>query len=407
MTPKTIAIIGAGERGAYFARLVERNNPPGKIVAVAEPRAQYRQALVECHAIPAGNVFASWQEFVARPRLCDAVVSTLDREHVGPAVACLQRGYDMLLEKPMGVTLAECRRIAAAQRKSKRIVGVCHSLRYQKGFRRVKELIAGGAIGQVMTLDLIEQVSFWHQAHSFVRGNWGNSRRSSPMLLAKSCHDLDYIAYLVDRPCRQVSSFGHRGYFRRANMPAGATPRCTDGCPHEPTCAYSAIRTYVNTSREHWPASVVSADHSREAHLRAIRTGPYGRCVWQCDNDVVDHQVVALEFAGHVTATFTMTGFTQGGGRRLRVHGTRGELHFDERSILIKMFAGQSERRIKLAAEHGGHGGGDPRVVTEWLAALRSRDDSRIVANAQESLKTHAIVFAAERSRVERRTVAL
>lgn len=161
MTPKTIAILGAGERGAYFARLIEQNNPPGKVIAVAEPRTDYRQAFVQRHAIPAGNVFASWQDFVTRPRLCDAVVvSTLDREHVGPAVACLKRGYDMLLEKPMGVTLAECRQIAAAQRKFGSIVGVCHSLRHHKGFRMVKELIAGGAIGRVMTLDLIEQVGF-------------------------------------------------------------------------------------------------------------------------------------------------------------------------------------------------------------------------------------------------------
>ena len=405
---KTVAILGAGERGSYFARLVEQNDPPGKVIAVAEPRDEYRQALAKRHAIPAANVFASWREFVARPRLGDAVViATPDRDHAGPAIACLNLGYDLLLEKPMGVTLAECRRIAAAQRRAKRIVGVCHSLRYQRGFRRVKELIAGGAIGEVVTLDLLEQVGFWHQAHSYVRGNWANSRRASPMLLAKSCHDLDYIAYLVDRPCRQVSSFGRRSYFHRANMPAGAPARCSDGCPHEPTCAYSALRAYVNTSREHWPASVISHDHSREAHLRAIQTGPYGRCVWRCDNDAVDHQVVALEFAGHVTATFTMTAFTQGGGRRLRVHGTEGELHFDERTITIKTFADRGERRIELGAETGGHGGGDARVAAEWLTALRTRDETGLVANAQESLRTHALVFAAERSRLTGRTVWL
>ena len=408
MKAKTIAIIGAGGRGQLFADTIHRHAALGRVVAVAEPIADRRQWLVQRCGIEPANAFDGWQQFVAQPKLCDAVViSTLDREHAGPAVACLKKGYDLLLEKPIGVTLAECRRIEAAQRASGRIVAVCHSLRYQKWFRRVKDLIAGGAIGRLMTLDLIEQVGYWHQAHSFVRGNWGNASRASFMLLAKSCHDLDYLAWLVEKPCRRVSSFGHRSYFRRELMPAGATARCTDGCPHEPTCAYSAIRAYVDANRKVWPANAISLDHRRKAHLRAIQTGPYGRCVWRCDNDVVDHQVVALEFAGEVTATFTMTGFTKDGGRRLRAHGTHGELQFDEKQIVLKTFGRAADRRLKVSAEAGGHGGGDERVVRAWLKALHSGDAAGVVANAQESLRTHTIVFAAERSRLEGRTITL
>ena len=120
----------------------------GQVVAVAEPREAYRQKLVDEHGIPAGNVFARWEEFVKRPKLCDAVViATMDREHVGPAVACLQLGYDLLLEKPMATTLEDCQAIERAQRKSGAVVGVCHSLRYHRGFRKVRDLVAGGAIG--------------------------------------------------------------------------------------------------------------------------------------------------------------------------------------------------------------------------------------------------------------------
>ncbi len=406
MSPKTIAILGAGARGTGFAGLIKRYSYLAKVTAVAEPRADYREAMVSTHDIPRHQVFSDWREFVARPRMADAVViATMDRDHAGPAVACMELGYDVLLEKPMATTIEDCRAIEAAQRRTGRIVGVCHSLRYHKGFSKVKELIAGGAIGELVTLDQIEQVTYWHQAHSFVRGNWGKEADSTFMLMAKSCHDIDYISYLVDRPCLKVSSFGALNYFRRDKAPAGSTDRCTDACPLEPTCPYSAIKAYVLADREVWPACVPSTDHSYEAHMEAIRTGPYGRCVWKCDSDVVDHQIVSMQFEGDVTATFTMTAFTQDEGRVLRAHGTLGDLRFDEGSITIKTFADNNVTRIDLAQEAGGHGGGDAQVMREWLMALASQDSRHLVANAQESLKTHSIVFAAEKSRREGITV--
>ena len=404
--PKTIAILGAGGRGAGFAFTLRQYSYLGKVTAVAEPREAYRDAMAHENDIPRNQVFSDWREFVARPAMADAVViATMDQEHVGPAVACMELGYDILLEKPMATSLEDCRAIEAAQRRTGRIVAVCHSLRYHKGFSKVKELVVGGAIGDLVTLDQLEQVTYWHQAHSFVRGNWGKESAATFMLMTKSCHDIDYIAYLVDRPCLKVSSFGGLYYFRRDKAPVGSAERCTDACPLEPSCAYSAIKAYVNGNREGWPGNVVSPDHSYEAHLAAIRTGPYGRCVWKCDNDVVDHQTVNMQFAGDVTATFTMTGFTQDHGRLLRVHGTLGALTFDQHSITLKTYADNNVSRIDIGDEQGGHGGGDTRVVREWLLALHSRDDRKLVANAQESLKTHSIVFAAEKSRREGRTV--
>ena len=227
------------------------------------------------------------------------------------------------------------------------------------------------------------------------------------MLMSKSCHDLDYLSYLVDRPCLRVSSFGALSFFRRDQAPPGSTDRCTDPCPVEPGCPYSALQAYVHSKLTEWPADVGSREHSFEAHLQAIRTGPYGRCVWKCDNDVVDHQTVNLQFADDVTATFTMTAFTLNGARLLRVHGTQGEIRFDERGITLNTFADRNVQQFTLGAELGGHSGGDVRVVHEWLLALHSRDDSQVVANAQESLKTHTIVFAAEQSRREGRQVAI
>ena len=408
LTKKRVAILGAGGRGSGFGQLVREFGHLAEVVAVAEPRDSYRDGFAREHKLPADRVFKSWQEFCAQPKLADAVIiCTMDRDHVGPAVACLDKGYDVLLEKPMATSLADCCATEQAQRRSGAIMGVCHSLRYQKGFRRVKEIVDAGTIGRVMTLDQLEQVGYWHQAHSFVRGNWGNEGRSTFMLLAKSCHDIDYIAYLIGKPCLRVSSCGALSHFCRANAPAGSTDRCTDGCAAEATCPYSAIRTYVHGHRDRWPAAAIAYEHTYDAHMAAIKSGPYGRCVYRSDNDVVDHQVALMEFADDVTATFTMTAFTQGGGRKLRVHGDKGDLEFTEDKIIVRTFGDNNVAEIKLGQEVGGHGGGDTRVVQEWLLALHSRNDSGIVANAQESLRTHTIVFAAEKARHEKRMVAI
>lgn len=406
--PKEIAIIGAGGRGRLFARLIREMPHLARVTAVAEPREENRAPIIQNDKVPPARVFNTWEEFVQHPKMCDAVIiATMDRMHVGPTVACLKKGYDVLLEKPIGVTLEECRQIEAAQRQTGKIVCVAHSLRYHKGFRKVKELLDAGVIGRIITLDLIEQVAWWHQAHSFVRGNFGNESRASFMLLAKSCHDIDYIYYLLQRPCLSVSSYGALTYFKRENAPAASTERCTDPCPVEPVCHYSAIKQYVQIDRTSWPASACSQDHSQEAHMEAIRTGPYGRCVWKCDNDVVDHQVVAMQFADEITATFTMTAFTLHGGRRMRVHGTLGELFFSEDEIQINTFADKNVQKIAIFPEKGGHGGGDMRLTRDWLAALHAQDDSLVVANAQESLRSHTIAFAAEKARRENRVVKL
>jgi predicted dehydrogenase len=406
--PITVAVLGAGMRGHLFGEILAELAHLATVVAVAEPRSAYREAFAARHGLQRDRVFSTWQEFAARPRLADAViVATMDRDHLDPAVACLAQGYDMLLEKPMAATLDECEALERAQRASGALVAVCHSLRYQKGFARLRALVAAGRVGRILSVDQLEQVGFEHYAHSYVRGNWGNAGRATPMLLAKSCHDLDYLSHLVGRAPRRVSSFGHLSHFRPEYAPEGSTDRCTDGCRVEHTCPYSAIKQYVQTDRTRWPAAVIAHDHTAEAHLEAISTGPYGRCVWRADNDVVDHQVVAIEYDDHVTATLTMTGFTQRQGREVRVHGTEGEARFDEHAGVIELrtFAGHDVETIRLGPEPGEHGGGDHRVMRAWLEAIRRRDPGLILTDVQASLATHAIAFAAEASRLSGRTV--
>ena len=402
-----VAILGAGGRGQGFSSILGNRPHRAKVVGVAEPRDAYREKVAKDHGLDPKAQFKGWRDFLAAPKFADAVViATMDREHREPAVACLEKGYHVLLEKPMAVTLEDCRLIEAAQRRSGKVVAVCHSLRYHKAFRKLRDLASEGRLGRLITLDQLEQVGYWHQAHSFVRGNWANQGRSSFMLMAKSCHDIDYIAYLVGKPCLRVSSFGALTHFKADQAPPGATDRCTDGCPAENSCPYSAVRLYAQGDLNRWPANTIGLEHTMEAHMKALREGPYGRCVYKVDNDVVDHQVVTMEFADDITATFTMTGFTQDMGRKIRVHGTAGDAEFDEGGITLKTY-GTTRERIDFAAESGGHGGGDDRVVDNWLDAVEKADPTLALANAQESLRTHTIVFAAEKARLERRVVEL
>jgi predicted dehydrogenase len=250
----------------------------------------------------------------------------------------------------------------------------------------------------------VEAVGDWHQAHSYVRGNWRREDESSPMLLSKSCHDLDWLRYVMGEPIHRVSSFGRLSCFNAEHAPEGAAERCLD-CPVEPECPYSAVKIYLTRARAGdfgWPVCVLAAESSAEAIRQALREGPYGRCVYRCDNDVVDHQVVDLEFGGGKTGTFMMTAFAAG-GRRTRLFGSHGEIHGDWRYIRLTRFLDDSTETIDTQAAsetiRGGHGGGDGGLMDSFLAACYENDPSRILSGPAETLETHLAVFAAERAR--------
>lgn len=409
----TFAVIGAGGRGRALTQWVGDHPDSGQVVAVADPVDARRQAIASAHDIPAENQFETWQELLNRPKLADVLLNTtMDLEHVDSSVKALDSGYHMLLEKPMATTLEDCIAIDEARRRNDRIVSVCHSQRYHKVYAELKSLLDEGTIGQLLSFDQLEGVGHLHMSHSFIRGNWGNEARSSFMLMTKSCHDIDLLAFLADRPCRRVSSFGALSYFKPENAPAGAPKYCIEGCPHESTCPYSAVKLYLHSQDQHWFAGHAGfLEMTHDEQLQALKTGPYGRCVWQTDNDVVDHQVVSLDFEGDVTATFTMTGLTAGGmdGRFIRLHGTEGCLRADIRqnSIDLWRFADNSHLHFELAHEEGGHGGADSNIMANLVQALRTNDPSGVLTGTAESLESHRIVFAAEKARREKRVVEL
>ena len=407
MQQVTVAVIGAGGRGTGYAGYALGLPDQMKVVGVAEPRDHYRQTLATQHAIPAGRVFTDWRQAAAVPRFADAVIiATQDAMHRGPAEAFARLGYHILLEKPMAPNAADCRAIVAAAKQAGVLFGVCHVLRYTRYTQGLKALLDSGRIGEIVSVQHLEPVGYWHQAHSFVRGNWRSEAQSSCMLLAKSCHDLDWLRYIVGRPCRKVSSFGNLKHFRADQKPAGSADRCLE-CAVEATCPYSARKIYlgrVAAGQTGWPVNVVSPDTSAEAITQALREGPYGRCVYACDNDVVDHQVVNLEFEGGATASFTMTAFSKAAHRQTRIFGTRGQITGDGVKLRVFDFLTDTEEVIDTETSAdgsllSGHGGGDFGLMQAFVKALATGDARHILSGPDETLESHLMVFAAETAR--------
>jgi predicted dehydrogenase len=404
----TVAVVGAGHRSRLYSRWALDHPDKMKVVAVAEPDAVRRAALADEHRVPAGMRFASWEGLLAGGKVADAVINgTMDRLHYASSMALIGAGYHVLLEKPIAMTEPEVRGLIAAAGAHGRTVMICHVLRYAPFYATIKELIVGGRIGEIVSIHTGENVSYHHMATAFVRGRWRREDQSSPMMLAKCCHDLDILAWLMSGvPVRTVASAGALSQFRVENAPPGSTDRCLNGCAVEATCPYSA-RMYVANGM--WPAYAwESIEHignpTEDDKVESLKTNnPYGRCVWRCDNDVVDHQSVLVQFENGVTATHDMFCATARPSRTIHVVGSRGEIEGDMEAgrIVVRRPEwaardGYAEEKIVLGVTGDGHGGGDFRLVEDFIATLRGEATSRGATRIEDSLTGHLIAFAAD-----------
>jgi predicted dehydrogenase len=412
----TFALVGAGNRGAdVYAGYLLRHPDAGRLVAAADPHPVRLARVAAAHGLVESARFASADDLFAVGRIADVlVIATPDAAHVEIAERALALGYHLLLEKPLAPDVGGVRRIARAARTHGPSVTVAHVLRYTPFFRTIKRVLDEGALGSLMTIEHVEHIGHWHFAHSYVRGNWRNEATSSPMILAKACHDLDALRWLVGAPCRDVASFGRLGHFRPEEAPAGAGDRCV-ACDVEPDCPYSALRIYLGrfADTDAWPISVITPDPSPEGRLEALRTGPYGRCVYRCDNDVADHQVTALSFANGVSASLSVHAFSEANTRTVALHGSHGELEgsLDAGTLVVRDFVRGTTRDLSVSHAAGRHAGGDDGLMhdlTERLArALAGSDGVTMPTSWEASLDSHAMAFAAERSRKEGRVVPL
>ena len=409
----TAAIAGLGSRGKDVYAPMSRLFPEKlKITAVADPDPSRAMQMREEYRIEEDRCFGSAEEMLEQPRLADVmIIATQDRQHVRQAVRAMERGYDILLEKPVSPELDECREIVRRAEELKRKVVVCHVLRYTPFYQTVKSLLDAGRIGEVVSVMAVENVGYWHQAHSFVRGSWRDSDTTSPMILQKCCHDMDMRLWRTGKTCESVSSYGDTYLFKKEKAPAGAAHRCTGGCRVKEACPFDAEKIYL-TDKETgvlegncgWPANVLTMHPDGESVRRALEEGPYGRCVYYCDNNVVDHQVVNMNMTDGSTVSFTMCGFTADCSRYAKLMGTKGQIIADMGANTIEVTPFGKDAELidvsRMAEDFSGHGGGDRGLVSAFLDFVtgeQSEDDT--ISSVERSLESHYIALAAEESR--------
>lgn len=427
MSAITALVLGAGNRGAnaYGSYGVAHPNELD-IVAVAEPDAPRRARISTAHDIAPDLQFESWEAALARPQLAQvAFITTQDNMHVGPTIAALQAGYDVLLEKPMATSPADCALLVETAERLGRTLQICHVLRYTNFFSTLYDIVRSGRLGDIISIDHRENVAWYHMAHSFVRGNWGIEADSNPMILAKCCHDLDILLWIMGQSVTKLTSYGSLYHFRPQFAPANAPLRCQgdDGqvCPVAATCIHYAPRIYDAESAN--PAGPVPSEYSfspggfmlnaldggnsPQSRWEKLKTSPYGRCVYRCGNDVVDRQVIAMEFANGVPCTFTMHGHSDRENRTMRWDGTKATLYAEfgyDQAQHIRicehggMYNDVKEEIIVPPPATSGHGGGDHGLVRDFLAAVQGRPSHR-QTTARASLESHLLAFAAETSR--------
>jgi hypothetical protein len=413
--PVTAITLGAGSRGNVYGNFAEKFPTLLDIVGVAEPIPLRNERYATKHKIADTNRFNTWERVFERPKFADAIIiTTPDALHYAPCMKALEMGYDILLEKPIAPTEKECRNILALAKKTGRIVAVCHVLRYAPYFVKMKELIAQGAVGEVISIQHLEPIEHMHMSHSYVRGNWHNSKTTTPIILAKSCHDLDIIKWVINKPAKQISAMGDLKWFRKENAPQGSTARCTDGCAVERTCPYSAIKMYYE-QRQRLGVFDLPDDKTKhpEAIMEKLKTTNYGRCVYRMENDQPDHYITNIRFGDNVTASFSMEAFTSYAGRRTRVMGSMGDMVGDMTELVISDFRTGKQTKLVPKAEdvdeyrNSGHGGGDWLLANDFVQAVSQQNPKLLTSTIDESIESHIMAFMAEESRKNNKVMGI
>lgn len=401
--PVTAIVLGAGNRGNIYGGYAVQYPNNLDIIGVAEPIEIRINRFSEKHNISDKNRFKTWEDVFKRPKFADAIIiTTPDDLHYGPCMKALSMGYDILLEKPISPSEQECKNILAKAKSTGKIVAVCHVLRYAPYFVKLKEIIKSSVIGEVVSIQHLEPISYWHMTDSYVRGNWHNSKATTPIILAKSCHDLDIIRWLVDKPTKNIQAFGDLKWFKKENAPTGSTSRCTDGCKIENSCPFSAIQIYYRDRKRLKRFDLPeNAEKHGDAIMEILKTTNYGRCVYKMENDQPDHYTTNILFEGGATASFSMEAFTSYEGRRTRIMGTMGDIVGDMTSFEHTDF--RTGKKTNWKSETDAHGGGDWRLVENWIKAVDEQNASLLSSTIDVSIESHVMGFSAEKSRLNKR----
>jgi predicted dehydrogenase len=414
--PLRTVLIGCGNRGQMFGRMCRDLGDMARIVALADPRDDWRALEAKNNDIPPEHAYRSFEEALGAdsPTADLAIIAASDRVHYAAAMLALEKGCNVLLEKPIAQRPDQAVHMARTATRKGLQVAVQHELRYSPFFRTVREIVQSGHLGRIYSYTHTEHVSYWHFTHSFVRGNYGDVESSNATIVAKACHDLDLIPWVLDDEVTKVSSLGRLDHYTARNRPEGAPERCTDGCPAAETCVHNAAVFYLGP-RTDWPVAMIGTDMSQEARRRRLAASPYGRCVYGGYNDAVDHQSVMMETRHGTLCTLTMHGFSaqEECGRKIRLDGTAGTLRGDmgRGQIMVYERVGapygtKVEPEVIELGDCGGHGGGDARLFEHVLRCFHGGKGEPL-AILQNSIESHLIGWAAEQARLESRVVIM
>lgn len=417
MEPIEAVLVGAGQRGREaIGAFAQRHPDELKFIAVVEPDKAKRNGFAKIHNISKENCFSSYEEFFKHPKIAPLCFNTtMDKLHFPSAMLALEKEYHLFLEKPMTDNPKSCLILAEEAKRRGLMIQICHPLRYTTFYSKIKELIDKKTIGNIISFSMNENVAYWHFAHSFVRGNWGKLENSGPFILTKCCHDMDIATWIANSKVKKVFSAGELQYFCQENAPPNSPMQCTDGCPIEKTCPFYAPAIYL-TDYTDWPVSAISFDRSFEARKKAVQKGPYGKCVFKCNNNVVDNQVVCAEFENGITFNFAVYANSFYPFRTIRIIGTTGEInaHFEKMEIKILRFGqgmgdwgGNSPQPEIIYADKidGAHGGGDTGVIRNFLKQYRENNLQSIEHSLDIAVEGHLLAFAAEHARISEKVI--
>lgn len=421
--PITAIIVGAGHRSFVYSELAKTNPEMLKIVGVADPNPIRRKKAMDYFGFKEDMCFENAEELAKKGKLADTVINgTMDEQHLETAVPLLDAGYDMLLEKPFAPNEEEMRQIVNCAKKNNSKVMICHVLRYTPFYYAIKERIVNGEIGDIINIQTTEHVSYHHLSTSYIRGKWANSDKChTSMLLAKCCHDLDIIMWMMsETKPKQISSFGGKFQFKPENAPKEAGTICMKDCPLVDTCVYSTKRLYIDHP-DRWAFYVWDALEGKknvtiEDKIALMKSdSPYARCIYKCDNNVVDHQSVLINFESGATGTHNMVGGSAEPRREIHIIGTKGEIfgNFEESKFTVLKIdpspdAHNEECDVEevdlrvtgdMVGAYGGHGGGDERLATDFVKFIRGEKPSLACTSIFDSVAGHLSVYLADKSR--------
>ncbi len=402
-----VAIIGFGSRGQMFGNLI-REDENAELVAVAEVVKASRELALEL-GVKQEMLFDSADVFFAQGKLCDAVfICTQDAQHVDMALKAMERGYDICLEKPAAVTMEDCVKIRDTANRLGRKVMLTHVLRYAPFYQQVKRWIDDGTLGEVVTINQTENIAYWHFSLSYVRGPWRKMEESSPTIIAKCCHDLDILNWLIPSKCTSVSSYGNLFYFNKAHAPEGSADYCVDCAPEvKEKCLYNAYDIYPQRMNNFVVGGTARLKDRDIYEVLDKKEDVIGRCVFRGENDAIDNQVVNMIFENGATAHLTMCAFSERCYRYIKVHGTKGEVYGDaEEGILYLTEFGKPMQTINVnemtdRSLDDGHGGGDYFLYRDFMDYITINSPSFTRTTIDDSIESHLIGFKAEESRLE------